>query len=261
MKGEGGMGNGEWGVGNGEWWQDCVDSLRLRAVHGAADGRPGVSRPLRDRDTADLVDRLRFTLLFALAMTIPVTILIGLTLEVAVPIPLLILGAIAGLAALGWWCYPLLGAVSGGFLRLLIAQGGDPVMPGYSEQEALIATGRLSEAADSFRARLIAYPDDIEARIRLAALLVSRGEREEALEQYRLARGGRPSPPQRLAISTGLADLHRAAHDHDPLVAELSRCAREFPGTAAGEHARRELRTLVAAQLEAERAAPPRRTE
>lgn len=215
---------------------------------------------LRDRDSADLVDRLRFAFLFALAMSIPTTILLALMIRLPLPLPLTILGSIAGWHLLGWWSYPALGAVSAGLLRMLIAQGGDPVAAGHSEQDALVAAGRLADAADSFRSRLVAYPGDVEARIRLAALLASLQQPAEAVHHYRIARARRLTAHQRLAITTGLADIHRARRDDDRLADELSRCAREFPRSAAGEHARRELRALVAARAAASRGAPPPRT-
>lgn len=150
----------------------------------------------------------------------------------------------------------LLGGLARGMLGSLIAQGGDPVRPTYSEQDALIAAGRVRDAADSFRSRLVAYPDDTEARIRLATLLAGLGERLDARRQYAAARARSRSAPERLRIATGLADLHRATGDREALRSELARCAQEFPGSAAGEHARRELHALVAEEAAHQRGEP-----
>lgn len=150
----------------------------------------------------------------------------------------------------------LLDGLARGVLGSLIAQGGDTVRPTHSEQDALLAAGRVRDAVDSFRARLVAYPDDTEARIRLAALLAGLGERLDARRQYAAARARTTAAPERLRIATGLADLHRAAGDCEALRDELARCAREFPGSAAGENARRELHALVAEEAAHQRGEP-----
>lgn len=198
------------------------------------------------RHVGEQVERLRFALLLALAMTIPMSILLVLMVGVALPLPILIPAVIIGFFAGGWAAYPVFDRVGAGVARLLVAQGGDPVVPGYSEQEALVIAGRDREAADSYRARLVAYPGDLGARIRLAELLGTLGELDEAARHLHEARQHATAAGDRLRISTGLADIHRASDRHEALRDELARCAREFPGTAAGEHARRELRTLVA---------------
>ncbi len=131
-----------------------------------------------------------------------------------------------------------------GALGALGAHGGDPPTRGYSEQEALVIAGRSAEAIDSFRSLLVAYPDDLEARVRLARLLADSGDVAGAERNYLDARARHPGEPLALRISTGLAALHRATADSAALRAELTECARRFPGTASGEHARRELEAL-----------------
>lgn len=197
------------------------------------------------RHVGEQVERLRFALLLSLAMTIPMTILLVLMLGVALPLPLLIVAVIVGFFALGWFLHPVFGHLGAGVARLLVAQGGDPAVPGYSEQEALVIAGREREAADSYRARLVAFPTDLGARIRLAELLVRLRELAEAERHFHEARHRASLTTDRLRITAGLADVHRASGRSQPLRDELARCAREFPGTAVGEHARRELRTLV----------------
>lgn len=199
----------------------------------------------RDEHAGDRIERLRFALLFALAMLLPTLIalaLLGLIGGDGSPPILVVMGLVLALLFLiGRGASAGFDGIGTRFSRLLIAQGGDPVPRGYSEQEALIVAGRAREAADSYRALLVAYPDDVDARIRLAALLERLGERDEALAAYAAARAARPAPALALRISTGLADLHRRAGQGEALREELARCARDFPGTASGEAARREL--------------------
>jgi tetratricopeptide (TPR) repeat protein len=131
-----------------------------------------------------------------------------------------------------------------GMIASVVAQGGDRPARGYSEQEALVISGRTGEAIDSFRSLLVAYPDDLEARIRLAALLADSGDLAGAERHYLEARSRRPTEGIALRVSTGLAALHRAAGDTDALRTELAECVRRFAGTASGEHARHELEAL-----------------
>src|SRR5664279_2167481 len=54
---------------------------------------------------------------------------------------------------------------------LLPSAKGSPTPREYSEQQALVIRGRYAEAADSYRAIIEDDPADIEARLRLGALL------------------------------------------------------------------------------------------
>lgn len=202
----------------------------------------------REQHAGDRAERLRFALLFTMALLIPVTValsLLGWTPGEFGGLFLLELVVVATvLFAVARQVSPLFDFLGAGFARLLIAQGGKPVPRGYSEQEALVIAGRPDAAIDSYRSLLVAYPDDLEARVRLAALLAARGHAIEAGRHYRIARDRAPDPALALRISTGLAALHRAAGDTAALRRELATCAARFAGTASGEHARHELAAL-----------------
>jgi hypothetical protein len=133
-----------------------------------------------------------------------------------------------------------------GLARVLYAAGGERHSREYSEQQALIVSGRIGEAIDSFRAHLVAFPEDVEARLRLASLYAGAANQPEAaealLEEARLMT---LSPRQELVIGNTLIDLYRRNGQREPLKAELARFARMQHGTEAGELARRHLRHLV----------------
>jgi hypothetical protein len=137
-----------------------------------------------------------------------------------------------------------------GLLHALLGSGGgEGHSREYSEQEALVVAGRIDEAADSFRAHLVAFPDDREAKLRLAALLAGPGQRPREAERLYLAvREQGPSARQESVVSNALIDLYRRTGQQPRLRAELARYARLHPGTLGGEGARRELRELVAAE-------------
>jgi hypothetical protein len=152
--------------------------------------------------------------------------------------------------ALAFLVAGLLSALFSGISRAVIgglhSSGGEAHSREYSEQQALVAFGRIEEAVDSYSAHLVAFPEDVEARLRLAALLADAAglpDRAEAL--YHEARALPHSPRQALVISNALIDLHRKRGQHHALRAELARFARTHHGTQAGEHARQELRQLV----------------
>jgi hypothetical protein len=133
-----------------------------------------------------------------------------------------------------------------GLARVLYAAGGERHSREYSGQQALIVSGRIGEAIDSFRAHLVAFPEDVEARLRLASLYAGAANQPEAaealLEEARLMT---LSPRQELVIGNTLIDLYRRNGQREPLKAELARFARMQHGTEAGELARRHLRHLV----------------
>ncbi len=145
------------------------------------------------------------------------------------------------MATLGWY---LLSLVARGVAHMFTASGGLDRPREYSEQQALVVRGAYREAADSYRAHLVAFPDDQTARLRLAALLEGQLEDPAAAESlYLQVRAGAMTRSQRLTVGNGLIDLYRARGDHEQLRTELARLARDFAGTAAGEGARRLLRS------------------
>ena len=93
---------------------------------------------------------------------------------------------------------------------------------------------------------LVAFPEDVEARLRLAALFAGAAKQPTAAEHHLLEVRSVPhSPRQALVIGNALIDLYRATGQPHLLKAELARFARVHHGTDAGEQARRHLRHLV----------------
>ena len=99
----------------------------------------------------------------------------------------------------------------------------------FSEHDALVAAGRSGEAADFYRAHLVAFPDDLEARCRLAELLVRQlGDLLAAERVYLQLRERDRQGRFRRAVSNGLIDIYREIGDQSRLDAEL-RLAGELP--------------------------------
>jgi hypothetical protein len=144
----------------------------------------------------------------------------------------------------------LIDRVARGLLHTLVGSGGgERHSREYSEQGALVAAGRVAEAVESYRAHLVAFPEDTEARLRLAALLAGpAGRPDEAERAYREVRERGTSTRQESVVGNALIDLYRRTGQQHLLRAELARYARLHPGTVGGEGARRELRELVAAE-------------
>ena len=133
-------------------------------------------------------------------------------------------------------------AVMGG----LHSSGGERHSREYSEQQALVVAGRFDDAVDSYQAHLVAFPEDVEARLRLAALYAGGAQQPEAAERQFLEVRDMPhSPRQALVIGNALIDLYRSTGQRHALKAELARFARVHQGSAAGEQARQHLRHLV----------------
>ncbi len=131
----------------------------------------------------------------------------------------------------------------------ILATGGDPHAPEYSEIEALVTQRRFVEAADHYRAVIEDAPQLVQPRIRLGELLAHHlGDGDGAAAALLAARALQPDPGQRTVIANDLIDLYRRTGDTDRLRAELVRFAREHPGTAAGRHALAEFKRLAAEQ-------------
>lgn len=140
----------------------------------------------------------------------------------------------------------LIGRAGTGLAHVLFATGGEAHSREYSEQQALVVAGRIEEAIDSFQAHLAAFPDDVEARLRLASLYAGAAKQPDAAEHHLLEVRSVPhSPRQALVIGNALIDLYRSTGQRHLLKAELARFARMHHGTGAAEQARRHLRHLV----------------
>jgi hypothetical protein len=127
----------------------------------------------------------------------------------------------------------------------LVGAGNIKYQQGFSIQESLVARGRFDEAAESFRAHLAEFPDDIAARYRLATLhLRERKDPAAAEEEFLALRRRRLDPSTQQLISNHLVDLYRATDQRGRLMAELSRMMREHPNSAMGTGAARLLEEL-----------------
>ena len=130
---------------------------------------------------------------------------------------------------------------------LLPSAKGSPTAREYSEQEALVIRGRHAEAADSYRAIIEDEPANIEARLRLGALLEEKcGDPDGAEACYRRIRAIDPTPQQEWVVSNALIDLYQREGRREELMEELASMSRRYEKTDAGAHARRRLQELVA---------------
>jgi tetratricopeptide (TPR) repeat protein len=146
---------------------------------------------------------------------------------------------------------------SRGFVSMVLAGGNIPYAHQYSEQDALIAQGRIDDAVTSFRALIVGSPRDLEARLRLAALLAGpAGRREDAEREFLEVRALAPSPQQTAVLSNALIDLYRAMGRRDDMMIELRRFARRFPDTRGGQAAADYLDRLRAEDVARPDAAP-----
>ncbi len=158
---------------------------------------------------------------------------------------LVVAPAIAWLVArcLDW----VAGAAAGGLMgSIFSARGGDAYTRQYSEQEALVVRGQVAEAMDSYRSHLVAYPDDLEARLRLAALHGTVTTDVDAAERLYLEVRSRDAQGRHeTSLSNGLMDLYQSSGRKSQLKAELARFARLHHGTLAGRQARERVRQLA----------------
>jgi hypothetical protein len=164
------------------------------------------------------------------------------------PAALVLMWLVAPLIAAGlaWLISQGLTRTSQVMLGTLQSSGGEHHSREYSEQQALVVTGRISEAVDSYQAHLVAFPEDVEARLRLASLYAREAHQPDAAEHHYLeARSMQHSPRQALVIGNALIDLYRNSGQRHALKAELSRFARTYHGSEAGAQARQHLRHLV----------------
>lgn len=205
---------------------------------------------LTDSHVGELVERIRARILVFLAVGFMLVVLelvlwkkghIGASgfLLALVATPLLLYG----MTGLLLWSLDRAGT---GLARILFSTAGEGHSREYSEQQALVVAGRIAEAIDSFQAHLVAFPADVEARLRLASLQSGPAGQSAAAERVLIeARSMTLTPRQELVIANTLIDLYRATGQRHQLKAELARFARIHHGSDAGEQARLHLRHLV----------------
>ena len=202
--------------------------------------------PLRDRDTADDIQRLR-TLAWS-GVGLILGTLLGVLLSDRLGWPLLpsIVGA-AVVSAGGIYSITRLTTLGAGRAAGTIhnpSGSSTPYQHGYSQAEAMVAQGDYRNAATLYRGYIDADPTDAEACLRLARLLRDHlRQYDDAARWFRAARQrGEPSTRQELVITRELIEL-ALDQQHDPPRAapELARLAARFPGTPEARWARDEL--------------------
>jgi uncharacterized protein HemY len=200
-------------------------------------------RPPRDRHAGDTVETIRavvtlgpwlFILLVVAELLLRRRGVIGSgTFVVALILinPLL-------LVAVAWLIRRVGSRFAEGVMLTIFSARGTAHTYQYSDIESLIIRGDYRRAADEFGARLVAYPRDTEALIRLARLTADHLEDLDAAIGYlHRARETGPTRTQETTIGNALIDLHRARGDEPALRAELARFARVHRDTAAGRQA------------------------
>jgi len=134
-----------------------------------------------------------------------------------------------------------------GLVHTIFAAGNIPPPKSYPRQETMIIRGQFAEAAEYYRDYIRVQPDDLEARLRLADLLVTHlGGYDEADRLYREVREGAPAPREMMAAHNGLIDLNVKAGRRDRLKVELARFADRYRGSSHADDARRRLQELKA---------------
>ncbi len=134
-------------------------------------------------------------------------------------------------------------------LGFLGAQSGSSTPPirGHSAIEALVAQGRYQDAAAAYRREIAADPSDVEARSRLAQLLMDRLEDFTAAARYlKEAREVTTNDRQKMGYSLRLVDLYRSRlDDRGKAMVELRRFIDTFPDSPNIAGVRRELSELL----------------
>lgn len=150
-------------------------------------------------------------------------------------------------AALSLGLLRLLDGMANSFASLVHAGGNIPPDKQYSAQDALVMQGNIADAVTSYRNLIAADRTDLDARLRLAALLAREGnDREGAERVYLEVRELGPKPHHTATLSNGLIDLYRVMGRRDDLKRELGRFARRFPSSREGKAAAEYLARLDA---------------
>jgi tetratricopeptide (TPR) repeat protein len=134
-------------------------------------------------------------------------------------------------------------------MGFLGAQSGSstPTLKGYSAIEALAAQGRYQEAAKAYEREIAADPSDVEARSRLAQLLVDHLEDPiGAARALAEARDRTGDERHRVGYALRLVDLYRSRlRDRGKAMVELRRLIDTSPQSPHLDGVRRELADLI----------------
>lgn len=132
-----------------------------------------------------------------------------------------------------------------GLVTALHAGHAASPQPGFSRQEALVAQGRLGEAAVAYRLHLADHPQDVVALVALGRLLGGPlADPDGAAAVYRTARQSVQSADWDRIISNDLIDLYTQSQQEGRLQVELARFGERYRGTNAGDAALIRLREL-----------------
>jgi tetratricopeptide (TPR) repeat protein len=128
-----------------------------------------------------------------------------------------------------------------------------PAPKGYSAIEALVARGAYADAAAAYRAEITREPRDVEARVRLAELLLSRLDAPaEAAALYAEARDLAADQNRRIGLTLRLVDIQRdRLKDRGRAIVELRRLVDSYPNSRHTAGARSELARLLSQAAEA----------
>ncbi len=119
--------------------------------------------------------------------------------------------------------------------------------PGFSRQEALVAQGRMDEAAAAYRLHLAESPQDVAALLALGRLLAGpMADADGAERAYLTARRCPAGTEWDRIISNDLIDLYERTKQEGRLRVELARFGALHRGTKASDAALDRLRALKA---------------
>ena len=210
------------------------------------------ARPLTDVDSADQAYFVKALLWMGPAVFIILAAIEGFFVERGVlpgwSLPILLVLD----APVTYGAVKLVHAGSGGlaerFVATFSASGNlPPPPPAYVRQDVLVTQGKYAEAADYYRDHIRVHPEDLEARLRLAALIEKHlHDDAEAERLYLEVRRGRPDERREMAAFNGLIDLYARAGRTDRLKVELARFADRYPGSRQATGALERLRGLKA---------------
>ena len=198
--------------------------------------------------------RGRFVFLaMVMAVATLVALLEAVVLRSAVPL---------AVALLGWAFVVLYGVMDGAFLHrgasalgaiTLPSGSATPSVNQHSNIEALVARGRLAEAAEAYRAVIAADPHDLVSCERLAQLAL-RELRDPALALFAAREGEQRAPEARRQAGFALlaASIYRDdLKDTGKALVELRRILARYPDVPNAARLRAEIEELKAMHFEA----------
>ena len=142
------------------------------------------------------------------------------------------------------------GGTAKAFANTVLGAGNLPPEAAFSMEEALIIQGKLAQAEEALHDRWLRHPEEHEAALRLAALLIQQGKFDEAERVYLELRRRELPPKIANTVANRLIDLYQRLRNTDRLKVELARYSSEHKGTSAGEHAARRLREIKEQEAE-----------